>query len=103
VIPCVQSKAGWRVLERLSTGFRPFAIAAGDMDGDGRAEILVSAQNSHHVNLWTQSGEGFARCPDIGVGTGPLGLALVDLDRDGRPELVVASGFSDELDVVRLR
>jgi hypothetical protein len=104
VIPCLHAKSGeWRALERMPTGLRAYAIAAGDLDGDGRAKILVSAQNSHHVNLWTRSGDGFARCPDIGVGTGPLGLALVDLDRDGRPELVVASAFSNQLDVVRLR
>jgi hypothetical protein len=104
VIPCLHAKSGeWRALERMPTGLRAYAIAAGDMDGDGRAEILVSAQNSHHVNLWTKIDSGFARCADIGVGTGPLGLALVDLDRDGRPELVVASAFSSQLDVVRLR
>src|SRR5204862_433335 len=93
VVPWIHDPNGeWRALDALPTGQRPYRIAAGDLDGDGRAEIVVSAQNSHHVNLWTSRGgapASFARCPDLGVGTGPLDLALVDLvDRHVAPRAV---------------
>jgi hypothetical protein len=113
VVPWLHAKSGeWRALDPMPTGLLPYRIAAGDLDGDGRAEILVSAQNSHHVNLWTSIGAPvppgsaaprFVRCPDLGVGTGPLDLALIDLDRDGVPELVVANAFSNDLSVIRVR
>lgn len=106
-VPWMHLKSGeWQALDPLPTGQRPYRIAAGDLDGDGRAEILVSAQNSHHVNLWTSRAGApsvFARGPDLGVGTGPLDLTLVDLDRDGVPEIVVADTFSNELSVIRVR
>lgn len=107
VIPFLQTAEGsWRALEGLVTGARPYRIAAGDLTGDGRAEILVSAQNSHQLNLWSAPGSGapvFARAPDLGVGTGPLGLLLEDLDGDHVPEILATNSFSDEVSLIRVR
>jgi len=107
VIPLIAKQGGgWAALEGSATGLRPYRIAAADLDGDGRAEILVSAQNSHDVNLWLSSAtdpRGFVRGPDLGVGTGPLGLVLADLDGDGVPEILCANHFSDSVSVIRVR
>ncbi|MBL8860799.1 MAG: VCBS repeat-containing protein [Planctomycetes bacterium] len=91
-------------LERHSAGeggLRAYAVRAADLDGDRRTDFVVSAQNSHHLNLWLSRARG--RVADLGVGTGPLDLILVDLDGDGVSEIVVACAFSDELAVVALR
>ncbi len=107
VVPVLQTpEGGWSAIEGFLTGARPYRIAAGDLDGDGRAEILVSAQNSHNVNLWSAPGKElpvFARGPDLGVGTGPLDLALDDLDGDGIPEILCTNAFSDEVSLIRVR
>ena len=107
VVPLLGREQGaWSALEGFSTGLFPYAIAAGDLDGDGRAEILVSAQNSHQLNCWFAAPgaqTGFVRGPDLGVGTGPLGLALRDLDGDGVPEILCANHFSDSISVLRVR
>jgi hypothetical protein len=89
----------------MPTGLRPHRIAVCDLDGDRKAEILVTAQGSHHVEVWLAR-DGplhFVRAPDLGVGTGPLDVIAVDLDGDGRKEIVVANGFSDDVSVVRVR
>lgn len=86
----------------VETGLAPAALDAGDVDGDGRAEIFCAAQNSHQVNEWTPVVEGaFAlrRLADLGAGLGPLDVRLVDLDGDGRLDLVTANNFSDDLSV----
>ena len=73
---------------------------------DGEREILASAQNSHHVNLWLArpgSPPAFERAADLGVGLGPLGLAAADVDGDGTPEVAVACRFGDEVALVRAR
>ncbi len=91
----------------FATGLRAFAVRSADLDGDGRGDVVVSAQNSHHLNLWLgadpASGAGLIRLPDIGVGTGPLDVLLTDLDGDGVPEIVSACAFSNEIVVVHLR
>ncbi len=93
----------WEPLEPLETGLRPYAILAGDVGGDGVADVFVSAQNSHHVNRWIYTplpSPRLARTPDLGAGTGCLDLALADVDGDGRLDLVVANAFSDDLAVL---
>lgn len=104
VIPLIAKKGGgWQALEASATGLRPYRIAAADLDGDGRAEIVVSAQNSHQLNLWFSGADGIQRGPDLGVGTGPLGLALADLDGDGVVEILSANHFSDGVSLIRVR
>ena len=96
----------WRELPTFETGQRPFGIAARDLTGDGRAEIVVSAQNSHHVNLWFPDGAAeprFERAADLGVGTGPLDLLFADLTGDGRVRLLVVNAFSNDLSVIEVR
>lgn len=108
VLPCLRQEDGnWRMLERFPVGYRPYRVACGDLDGDGKAEILVSAQNSHHVELWTPRVEGgalqFVRTPDLGLHAGCLDVLLHDLDGDGKLDVIVANGFSNDLGVVSLR
>ncbi len=99
-------QGGWQALAPLPAGLRPFALRAVDLDGDGRSDLVLSAQNSHHVNAWLSRPEGapsFVRLPDLGAGTGPLDIEVADMDGDGVPELLVACAFSDEIAVLRLR
>lgn len=92
--------------EELPTGLRPFALRMADLDGDSISDIVVTAQNSHHVNVWLNGGGTpihFARLADFGVGTGPLDVQLADLDGDGQVEIVVANAFSNDISIVRVR
>lgn len=96
----------WDRLEPFPVGFRPYRVVSGDIDGDGRGEILVSAQNSHHVELWTSQApfDGkFLRTADLGLHAGCLDVLLADLDQDRALEIVVANGFSNDVGVVKLR
>jgi hypothetical protein len=86
--------------ERLPTGLRPFAVGAGDLDGDGVDDLVVSAQNSHHLNAWLQTSAGLQRLPDLGAGRGVLDVLCVDLDGDGKLEIVSANGFSNDVSVI---
>ncbi len=95
----------WTKRAAAPTGQRPYAIAASDWNGDGRAEVLVTAQNSHNVGLWFVA-DGAAgnlrldRQADLGAGLGPLDLLFEDLDGDGVPEAIIAGAFSDDLSVI---
>ncbi len=78
-------------------------LAAGDLHGDGRCDLVGTAQNSHHLLRWRclpAAEGGLVRCADIGVGTGPLDVALADIDGDGTLDVVTANGFSNDLSTV---
>ena len=90
----------------LSTGQRPQRIVAVDVSRDGRAEVFVTAQNSHMIDAWTPAAGGafgMRAFDDLGAGLGPIGLALADVDDDGWIDLCVANGFSNDLSVLHGR
>ncbi len=90
-------------IETFSTGLRPFALAAGDLDGDGRDDLIASAQNSHHLNAWLATPSSLRPLPDLGAGLGVLDLLCTDLDGDGKLELVSANAFSNDLSILHRR
>lgn len=63
-------------------------IAAGDLDGDGRADVVVSAAQGS-VTVWLGNGDGTLRqSPTTVPGPYPARAILADVDGDGRPDIV---------------
>ena len=91
---------GERLLE-VTTGQRPYGLDSGDIDGDGRLDLAVGAQNSHHVNVWLRAEVGLRRLPDLGVGRGVLDVRLTDINGDGLADVLAANNFSNDVSVVR--
>jgi hypothetical protein len=74
----------------------PNRVAAGDVNGDGYPDIVVScAQNNRLIVFWGSKDGGFARSMQ-NVPTGWSGLALADLKGDGRSEIIVSNGLLDD-------
>jgi hypothetical protein len=84
------------------TGSSPYSFAIGDLDGDGRPDLVAANFNSNTVSVLRNLGNGtFAAKVDYATGSGPLAVAIVDLDGDGRPDLAVANGSSNSVSVLR--
>jgi len=89
------------VLESLvPTGLAPQGLAAGDLNADGREDLLLAAQNSHLVELWLVHPSGaLFRLPSLGVGLGPMAPLAVDLIGKDLVDIVVANAFSADVSV----
>lgn len=77
----------------------PQAMASGDLDGNGTADLAVGTYRQTGVHLLFGDGDGgFAtELPAIGSSGYYTGIALPDLDGDGRRDLAAVSGGSGTL------
>ncbi len=73
--------------------------AVGDLDGDGRPDVVVGTQDSYLYALRGSTGADLPGWPYFLYDTTWSSVAVADLDGDGRPEVVVAS----DLDVSTCR
>ncbi len=82
-----------------ATGAGSVAVAVGDLDGDGKPELLVANQNGDTVSILRNRGDGtFAPREDYSTRRGPGSIAIGDLNGDGKLDLVVLStgGINNE-------
>ncbi len=79
----------------------PRDLAIGDLDGDGKAEVVTLNVNSRDVSVLKGKGDATFDAPVSygGVGSDPYRLALGDLSGDGRLDVAVAVYGDSDLDL----
>src|SRR5688572_26849733 len=90
----------------FATGSMPHEMAVGDIDGDGRPDVVTGNLGDHTVSLFrnmTATGGSFQfqRIDIPAAGRLPHGVALSDIDSDGRLDLLVACHDSDSISLFR--
>ncbi len=92
-----------RIAEIAVPGTLPSLIAAGDLNGDGRDDLVIADAGSSQVFVYFQNAQGgFNPLPDrqIAIGAGPAALVLTDLDGVHGPDIVVANRLSGDISVL---
>ncbi len=78
-----------------------YAVALGDLDGDGDLDALIANGIDQANQVWLNDGSGILTHSNQSLGTlGSLGVALGDLDRDGDLDAFIPNmeaGYPDEI------
>ena len=86
----------------LATGLNANGLAAGDFNGDGLLDLVVTDYTDAGtvVVLLNRGGGAFMAQPPLSVGSLPLGVAVGDFDGNGTLDLAVANRSSNTVSVL---
>jgi VCBS repeat-containing protein len=80
------------------------AVAAADVDGDGKTDVIVADASTGKVSVFLGNGDGTtaitAVSPQTQVGSEPTALVVADFDDDGTPDLAVANKGSNTVSIL---
>ncbi len=85
----------------ITTGTGATFVATGDLNGDGRPDVVVVNTGANKISvLLGTSGGSFLAPVNYTVGNSPSDVAIGDVNGDGRPDLVVTNSGGDSLSVL---
>lgn len=80
----------------------PTAVTVGDLNGDGRNELVAANSDGRSVAVLLNRQNGLFEKPSLwSAGKEPSAVALADLDADGKLDLLVANSADSTLGVYR--
>ena len=89
----------------FTTGTNPWGLSSGDLDGDGKHDLVVSNMGANTVSVFHNTGSSgtvsFAAKVDFTTAAVPLGTAVGDLDGDGKPDVAVINQTPNSVSVFR--
>jgi hypothetical protein len=92
--------------QSFTTGSQPGAVRTADINGDGKADLIVVNEGSNTVSVLlntTAPGatiSSFAAQQTFSTGTSPVSVAVTDLNSDGALDLVVANNGANTVSVL---
>jgi hypothetical protein len=75
-----------------AVGSNPLAVATGDFNGDGRADLVTANSDKGSVSVLSGNGDGtFQAARTFRAGVAPFSVVVGDLNGDGKMDIVTAN------------
>jgi hypothetical protein len=92
----------------FAVGSTPIGVAIGDLDGDGKPDLLVTSLGSNTLSVFRNTSvtgsitnSSFAARMDFAAGSGTADIVVGDLDGDGKPDVAVTNHDDNTISVFR--
>ena len=87
--------------QTFSVGSLPNSATMGDVDGDGRLDIVTANGYSNNVSVLLGNSNGtFKPKANFATGTNPQSVTLGDVNRDGKLDIITANNNSTNVSVL---
>lgn len=87
---CSQAKFG--VVPDVPVGNKPFSVAVGDFNNDGRQDLVTANYFDNNISIRTGDGNGnFNTGVNVPVGSNPYSVAVGDFNGDGKQDIAAAN------------
>ncbi len=85
----------------LAAGINPYDVARGDLNGDGRIDLVVAGFSSHQVHVLLGQSDGtFAAAVNYAANNYPIEVEVGDVTGDGHADVVVANYYDNQVSVL---
>ncbi|MBX7204620.1 MAG: FG-GAP-like repeat-containing protein [Bacteroidia bacterium] len=92
----------------FTTGTNPFNVATGDLDADGKPEMVIANYGSGTISIYrnistpgTITTGSFSLSTTITTGSQAYCVAIADIDGDGKRDLAVANSGANTISLIR--
>src|SRR6185503_19130139 len=86
-VTATAAEASFAAVGSFPVQLSPYAVAVGDFNRDGKADLAVANQQSNTVSVLIRDGVGFEPAVNYGTGKYPQAVLTADFNRDGKPDL----------------
>lgn len=87
----------------IATGSQPSSVVTGDLNGDGKLDLVVANHADGTLTILLGNGNGTftpAAASPITVGSGPQSIAVGDFNMDGNLDLAIVNSGSNSLTIL---
>ncbi|RLS25448.1 MAG: hypothetical protein DWH70_05185 [Planctomycetota bacterium] len=100
-LPTITALPSFAAQATFSTGSKPASVTLGDVDGDGKLDMITANFNSASVSVLLGNGNGtFKTQSTFDTGANPRAVTLGDVNGDGLLDIITANQGSNNASVL---